>query len=109
VPSSKYDNEFYNTKSAYFPEKNTDSREMIKRINEMATIASESSVRCIIGYVVERTDIDKFELSVYDPEYRMTVKRAAARGVYVMPIVVSWTNDGNAIFVTDELPVIKPI
>ena len=109
APDPKYDSEYYNTKSAYFPEKNTDSREMIKRINELATVASESSVRCIIGYVVERTDIDKFELSVYDPAYRVAVRKAAERGVYVMPIVVSWTEDGNAIFVTDELPVIKPI
>jgi len=98
----------YNTKSAYFPEKNTDSRGMIRRIQELATIAKESSVRCIIGYVVERTDIDKMELSVYDVPYRIAVKRAVESGVCIIPIVVGWTNDGNAIFITDELHVVKP-
>ena len=104
--NTEYD---YNTKSAYFPEKNANTSELIKRIKEMATIAKESTVRCIIAYVVERTDINKFELSVYDPEYRLAVKQAVDCGVNIMTIVVGWTNDGNAIFVTDELPVIKPI
>ena len=103
--TSEYD---FNTKSAYFPEKNADSREMIRRINELAIIASESSVRCFIAYVVQRTDIDKFELSVYDTAYRTAVKTAVDKGVCIISIVVSWTNDGNAIFVTDELSVLKP-
>jgi DNA-binding sugar fermentation-stimulating protein len=105
APSPDYD---YNSKSAYFPEKNTNTTDMIKRIQELTTIASESSVRCIIGYVVERTDIDKFEISLYDDDYRMAVKKAVECGVYIMPIVVGWTNRGNAIFVTDELPIVKP-
>jgi len=103
--NTEYD---FNTKSAYFPEKNTNSDELIKRIKELSTIARESSVRCIIGYIVERTDIDKFELSAYDENYRTAVKKAVECGVYLMPIVVGWTNDGNAIFVTDELHIVKP-
>lgn len=98
----------YNTKSAYFPEKNTDSSELIKRIQELSTIARESSVRCIIAYIVERTDIDKFELSAYDDAYRAAVIKAVDCGVCIMPLVIAWMNDGNAIFVTDELPVIRP-
>jgi DNA-binding sugar fermentation-stimulating protein len=98
----------YTSKSAYFPEKNTDSRQMIKKINELATIARESSVRCIITYVIERTDIDKFELSAYDEPYRLAIIKAVQSGVCLMPVVVGWLNDGNAIFITDELPVIKP-
>jgi DNA-binding sugar fermentation-stimulating protein len=99
----------YNTKSAYFPEKNnTNTAELVKRVQDLATIASESLVRCIIGYVVERTDINKLELSLYNDDYRLAVKKALEYGVRVMPIVISWTSNGVAFFVTDELPVVNP-
>jgi len=100
----------YNTKSAYFPEKNnTNTAEMVKKINELATMASESSVLCILAYVVQRTDINKLEISLYNDEYRMAVKNALMRGVRIMPIVISWTSNGVAFFVTDELPIVNPI
>ena len=99
----------YNTKSAYFPEKNnTNTAELVKKIKDLETIASESHVRCIIGYVVQRTDINKLELSLYNDEYRLAVKSALEHGVNVMPIVISWTPTGMAFFVTDELPVVNP-
>ena len=99
----------YNTKSAYFPEKNnTNNAELVKKIKDLTTIASESAVRCILGYVVQRTDIDKLELSRYNDEYRLAVKKALEYGVRVMPIVISWTATGVAFFVTDELPVVNP-
>jgi DNA-binding sugar fermentation-stimulating protein len=99
----------YNTKSAYFPEKNnTNNAELVKKIKDLTTIASESAVRCILGYVVQRTDIDKLELSRYNDEYRLAVKKALEYGVRVMPIVISWTPTGVAFFVTDELPVVNP-
>jgi DNA-binding sugar fermentation-stimulating protein len=99
----------YNTKSAYFPEKNnTNNAELLKKIKDLTTIASESIVRCIIAYVVERTDINKLELSLYNDEYRLAVKNALEHGVHVMPIVISWTSTGVAFFVTDELPVVNP-
>lgn len=99
----------YNTKSAYFPEKNnTNTAELVKKIKDLTTIASESAVLCIIGYVVQRTDIDKLELSLYNDEYRLAVKKALEVGVRVMPIVISWTSTGVAFFVTDELPVVNP-
>ena len=101
--------EDYNTKSAYFPEKNnTNTAELVKKVTDLTTIASESHVRCIIGYVVQRTDINKLELSLYNDEYRLAVKKALEYGVRVMPIVISWTSNGVAFFVTDELPVVNP-
>lgn len=99
----------YNTKSAYFPERNnTNTAELVRKIKDLTTIASESVVLCIIGYVVERTDINKLELSLYNDEYRLAVKKALEVGVRVMPIVISWTSTGVAFFVTDELPVVNP-
>ena len=99
----------YNTKSAYFPAKdNTDTAELVKKIKDLTTIASESTIRCILGYVVQRTDINKMEISLYNDEYRMAVKNALIHGVHVMPIVISWTSTGVAFFVTDELPVVNP-
>ena len=100
----------YNTKSAYYPEKNNkNTAEMVKKIDELTTMASESAVLCILGYVVQRTDINKLELSLYNDDYRLAVKRALVHGVRVMPIVISWTSNGVAFFVTDELPVINPM
>ena len=99
----------YNTKSAYFPEKNnTNNAELLKKIKDLTTISYESSVRCILAYVVQRTDINKLELSLYNDEYRLAVKNALEHGVHVMPIVISWTSNGVAFFVTDELPVVNP-
>jgi hypothetical protein len=99
----------YNTKSAYFPDRdNTDTAALVKKVKDLTTLASESTLRCIIGYVVERTDINKLELSMYNDEYRLAVKTALEHGVLLMPIVISWTPTGMAFFVTDELPIVKP-
>jgi DNA-binding sugar fermentation-stimulating protein len=82
---------------------------MIKKINDLTTIKSESITRCLIGYVVERTDIDRLEFSATNPEYRAAVRNAVEHGVDIVPLVVSWTKEGVAFFVTDELPVVYPV
>jgi len=104
----KEDNRF-NSKTAYFPGKNcTNTEEMIRKIKDLTTIKTESITRCLLGYVVERTDIDRFEFSAYNYEYRAAVKYAVEHGVGVVPLVVSWTKEGVAFYVTDELPVVYP-
>ena len=113
LPPAPYDDDddrFYNLKTSYFPEINNKcvSPELIKRINEMANIAKESSVRCILGYVVERTDITKFEISKHNKEYYEAAAYAVASGVFIVPVVVSWTAEGVSFFVTDQLPVVQP-
>ena len=97
-------------KTAYFPEfgNKTITPTMIKRINELAMIAKESTVRCVLGYIVERTDINKFEISKHHPEYYAAVLNAVNCGVHILPIVVSWTPEGVCFFVTDQLTVIRP-
>ena len=81
---------------------------MIKKIKDLTRIKQESVTRCLLGYVIERTDIDRFEFSAYNNEYRAAVKYAVENGVDVVPLVVSWTKEGVAFYVTDELPVVFP-
>jgi len=98
------------TKTAYFPEKDcTNTEELIKRIHDLTTIKKESVTRCYIAYIIERTDISHFEVSKYNPEYQEAVKKAVAEGVIIVPIVISWTNEGVALFVTDSLPFLTPL
>lgn len=99
----------YDLKTAYFPEKGKKATpEMLKKIRELTLIKKESVTRCILGFIIERTDIHRFEISLYDDEYRMAVKKAIETGVDIVPVVVSWTKEGVAFFVTDELPVVFP-
>jgi len=98
------------TKTAYFPEKEcTNTNELIKRINDLTTIKKESITRCYIAYIIERTDISHFEISKYNAEYQEAVKNAIDQGVIILPIVISWTNEGVALFVTDSLPFLTPL
>lgn len=98
----------YNTKIAYYPEKNSDNTLAIQRIKDLTTIKSESIIRCLLAYVIERTDVDCFNFSTHDPEYRAAVKNAIENGVDIVPLMVSWTKEGIAFFVTDKLPVVYP-
>ena len=107
--SKATDNREFTTKSAYFPERNIQNiDELLKKIRDLTRIASESNVRCILAYVIERTDIDKFEFSQYNQEYRKAVKNAIEHGVRIVPLVVSWTSEGVALFITDNLEVKFP-
>jgi DNA-binding sugar fermentation-stimulating protein len=104
----KKDNRF-SSKTAYFPGKNcTNTAEMIKKIKDLTTIKQESVTRCLLGYVVERTDIDRLEFSAYNNEYRAAVRTAVENGVDIVPLVITWTKEGVAIYVTDKLPVVYP-
>ena len=99
----------FNTKAAYFPEKNCpDTQEMIQRIKDITMVKRESVTRCILAYIVQRTDVDRFQFSLYDDEYRAAVREAIEVGVLIVPIVISWTREGIALFVTDDLQVVYP-
>jgi DNA-binding sugar fermentation-stimulating protein len=54
-------------------------------------------------YVIQRTDVDRFQPSIIDPEYRQAVKEAIEAGVEIITLVVNWTRDGEAYFVKDNL------
>jgi DNA-binding sugar fermentation-stimulating protein len=104
-----YDDREYNTKVAYFPDgyrkKSSDpvSPRALKHIKELTLIKKESKTRCIMCYVIQRTDINRFQPSVIDPQYREAVKLAVDAGVEIITLVVEWRRDGTAYFVRDDL------
>ena len=104
-----FDDRDMNSKVAYFPDgyrkKSTDpvSPRALKHINELALIKRMSKTRCIMCYVIQRTDVDRFQPSVIDPEYREAFKEAVNSGVEIITMVVQWTRDGEALFICDNL------
>lgn len=104
-----FDNRDINSKIAYFPDgyrkKQSDpiSPRALKHINELALIKRMSKTRCIMCYVIQRTDVDRFQPSVIDPEYREAFKQAVQSGVEIITMVVQWTREGKAYFIKDDL------
>jgi hypothetical protein len=102
----------FNSKVAYFPDgyrkKSTDpvSPRALKHIRELTLIKKESKTRCIMCYVIQRTDVNRFTVSVIDEQYRISVKQALDCGVEIFTIVVEWTRDGCAHFIRDDLPIV---
>ena len=106
-----YDDKAIDSKVAYFPDgyrkKTADpvSPRALKHIRELTLIKRESKTRCIMCYVIQRTDVDRFQPSIIDPEYREAVKIATESGVEIITLVVNWTKQGDAYFVRDDLPI----
>jgi DNA-binding sugar fermentation-stimulating protein len=106
-----YDDRDINSKVAYFPDgyrkksADTVSPRALKHIRELTLIKRESKTRCIMCYVIQRTDVECFQPSIIDPEYRAAVKEAVEAGVEIITMVVQWTKDGEAHFVRDDLPI----
>ena len=104
-----YDDIDINSKIAYFPDgyrkKATDtvSPRALKHIKELTLIKRESKTRCIMCYVIQRTDVDRFQPSIVDPEYRQAVKEGVEAGVEIITLVVKWTKSGEAYFIRDDL------
>jgi DNA-binding sugar fermentation-stimulating protein len=101
------------TKVAYFPEGyrkkagDTVSPRALKHIRELTWIKRETTVRTIMCYVIQRTDVNRFQPSVNDQEYRAAFYEAREAGVEVITLVVQWTRDGAAYFVRDDLPIVS--
>ena len=106
-----FDKRDINSKVAYFPDgyrkKSSDpvSPRALKHINELALIKRVSKTRCIMCYVIQRTDVDRFQPSLIDPEYREAFKEAVKSGVEIITMVVQWTKEGEAYFVCDNLTI----
>ena len=106
-----YDDRSVDSKVAYFPDgyrkKSTDpvSPRALKHIRELTLIKKESITRCIMCYVIQRTDVDRFQPSIIDLEYREAVKLAIEAGVEIITMVVQWTKDGQSYFIRDDLPI----
>ena len=102
----------FNSKVAYFPDgyrkKTSDpvSPRALKHIQELTLIKKESKTRCIMCYVIQRTDVNRFTVSVIDEQYRDAVKKAIECGVEIITLVIKWTREGGAYFIRDDLPII---
>lgn len=106
-----YDNRCVDSKVAYFPDgyrkKSTDtvSPRALKHIQELTLIKRESKTRCIMCYVIQRTDVSSFQPSIIDQEYRNAFYEAMNVGVEIITLVVQWTSEGKAHFVRDNLTI----
>jgi DNA-binding sugar fermentation-stimulating protein len=106
-----YHDRVYDSKVAYFPDgyrkKSTVpvSPRALKHIKELTLIKNESKTRCIMCYVIQRPDVDRFQVSIIDPIYREAVKEAIKSGVEIITMVVKWTREGESYFVRDDLPI----
>jgi DNA-binding sugar fermentation-stimulating protein len=111
LPINAYASRPIDTKVAYFPDgyrkKSNDpvSPRALKHIRELTLIKKVSKTRCIMCYVIQRTDVDRFQPSIIDPEYRAAVKDAIDIGVEIITLVIKWSRDGIAHFVRDDLPI----
>lgn len=104
-----YDDRCADSKVAYFPDgyrkKVTDtvSPRALKHIKELTLIKRESKIRCIMCYVIQRTDVSSFQPSVIDPQYRTAFYEAMEAGVEIITMVVQWTREGRAYFIKNNL------
>jgi len=105
----------FGSKVAYFPEgyrkKSTDtiSPRALKHVKELTLIKSETTpekpIRCILCFVVQRDDVERFQTCSFDPEYKEAVQIAKKGGVEIIAMVVKWDKNGNATFIRDDLPI----
>lgn len=106
-----YDERDINSKVAYFPDgyrkKSTEavSPRALKHISELTLIKRESITRCLTCYVIQRTDVNRFQPSVIDMDYRKAVQNAIKSGVEIITLVVSWNRLGEVYFIKDDLPI----
>jgi DNA-binding sugar fermentation-stimulating protein len=97
---------------SYFPDgfrkKVTDtvSPRALKHIQELTLIKKESTnVRCLMCYVIQRSDTNQFMPSPADPAYRKAFYEAIKAGVEIITLQVNWSQNGDATFIRDDLPI----
>jgi sugar fermentation stimulation protein A len=111
VKNGDFANVDINKKISYFPDGyrkkkgEVVSERALKHINELAEISHSKIIRPIICFVIQRTDVSSFQASLLDPIYKAAFNDAISQGVEVIVLVVSWNAQGEASFVTCELPV----
>jgi len=107
----------FSSKVAYFPDgyrkKSADpiSPRALKHVQELTWIKREDPrIRCILCFVIQRHDVNRFAPSVIDPIYREAIRVAMDAGVEIIPLVIKWERSGetsyDAHFVCDDLPIV---
>jgi sugar fermentation stimulation protein A len=111
IKNGDFANIAINEKISYFPDgyrKKKDavvSERALKHINELTELTQSKIIRPIICFVVQRTDVSSFQASLLDPIYKVAFNEAIKQGVEVIVLVVSWNANGEASFVSCDLPV----
>ena len=76
----------------------------MKHIKELTEIKKRfPDTRCLMCYVIQRTDVNRFRPSIIVPEYREAFIQAMNSGVEIITMVVQWTREGEAYFIKDDL------
>jgi len=119
--SGCYADREFDEKVAYFPDgyrkKASDpvSPRALKHIRELTTIRGMSKTRCILCFVVQRSDVNRFTSSVADPEYKDAFEDARLNGVEIVVMVIEWrivdgscsgSSGAEAWFVCDNLTIV---
>jgi DNA-binding sugar fermentation-stimulating protein len=110
-----YQGRGFGTKVAYFPDgyrkKRSDpvSPRALKHVKELTQIKCDSTIdkpiRCILCFVIQRDDVERFQTCSFDPEYKEAVKIGKDNGVEIIAMVVKWDKNGYATFIRDDLPI----
>ena len=101
----------FNEKISYFPDGyrktkgDVVSERALKHINELTEITLSKIIRPIICFVIQRTDSGSFQASNIDPTYKAAFNEAVNKGVEVILLMVQWNANGEANFVTCDIPV----
>jgi DNA-binding sugar fermentation-stimulating protein len=110
--NKNYDNYDVNSKIGYFPDgyrkkqSETISPRALKHIKELTALKNMyENTRCLMCYVIQRTDVASFQPSVIDPQYREAFYEARRNGVEIIVLVVGWNRNGEAFFIRDDLPI----
>ncbi len=107
----------FSSKVAYFPDgyrkKSTDpiSPRALKHVQELTWIKTQDPrIRCILCFVIQRHDVNRFSPSVIDPIYRQAIRVAVEAGVEIIPLVIKWDRADDSVyeahFVCDDLPIV---
>ena len=103
----------FNSKVAYFPDgyrkssKEPISVRAIKHLENLTYLKNlhKEDIRCLICFVIQRNDVDRFQPSVIDPNYVNALKNAHENGVEIIALKIRWDREGNSYFVSDKLPI----
>lgn len=108
-----YSDRDFNSKVAYFPDgyrkssKEPISVRAVKHLENLTYLKNlhKETIRCLICFVIQRNDAERFQPSIIDPNYVNTLKNAHENGVEIITLKIRWDRDGNSYFVTDNLPI----
>lgn len=106
-----FDDREWNDKIAYFPDgyrKQKDatvSERAVKHVTELMKIKQEQpSIRTILLFVIQRSDVTSFQPSRLDKIYLQAIREAYEAGVEIKTLVVEW-RENHCYYVKNDLPI----